>query len=294
MRLAVCIPVYNYDVRPLVKELWQQKEKLSPDIEIILIDDASKDYIKKTNREIQQFCDKYLELAENKGRAAIRNHFLTLTAADFFLFLDCDVFVTPDFLGKYLKYLEGNNSAKVIFGGRKVTEKRTEQNLLRWDFAMSRENQSAMERCKKPGLNFQSNNFIIQRELFARFPFNENIVGYGYEDVLFGLTIEDSGISIHHIENPVISGPLETNEQFVEKSTQASKNAAKILKDGNEDCKRLRLVKAFLLLKKTGLLPLFKLNFKPEKLRKNLLEKPTLQKFDLYRLAVFVREMESS
>ncbi|WP_435525706.1 hypothetical protein [Chryseobacterium indoltheticum] len=43
MKISVCIPVYNFDVRELVYDLKKEIENQNIDAEIILIDDASEE-----------------------------------------------------------------------------------------------------------------------------------------------------------------------------------------------------------------------------------------------------------
>ena len=49
--LSICIPIYNYDVRAVVKELNLQANNAGVDFEILLLDDASTIF-KEENREL--------------------------------------------------------------------------------------------------------------------------------------------------------------------------------------------------------------------------------------------------
>ena len=49
MKLSICIPVYNFDVRGLVFDLKREIENHRMNAEIILIDDASKESFNTLN-----------------------------------------------------------------------------------------------------------------------------------------------------------------------------------------------------------------------------------------------------
>ena len=50
--------------------------------------------------------------------------------------------------------------------------------------------------------------------------FDERFRYYGYEDVLLGKRLEQDGIPIHHIDNPLSFEVYETNEAFVSKTEE--------------------------------------------------------------------------
>jgi glycosyltransferase involved in cell wall biosynthesis len=55
MKISVCIPVYNFDVRELVFSLSKEIENQKLNAEIILIDDASnKDFVTIINEPLKK------------------------------------------------------------------------------------------------------------------------------------------------------------------------------------------------------------------------------------------------
>ena len=58
--LSILIPIYNYNVYPLVEELHKQCIECKIDFEIICIDDASTDY-KPENNKMQFLSNVYLQ-----------------------------------------------------------------------------------------------------------------------------------------------------------------------------------------------------------------------------------------
>ena len=55
---------------------------------------------------------------------------------------------------------------------------------------------------------------------FKKISFNERLSGYGHEDTLFGYELNKNNIQIHHIDNPVLNGHLDTNEAFLLKTEE--------------------------------------------------------------------------
>jgi glycosyltransferase involved in cell wall biosynthesis len=72
---SILIPIYNFDVRPLVEALVGQcRKELEGEFEILCFDDGSeREYLEK-NRQLKVFPEvNYRELPQNLGRARIRN-----------------------------------------------------------------------------------------------------------------------------------------------------------------------------------------------------------------------------
>lgn len=295
--ISICIPIYNFDVRLLVETLADQSEKVGMPCELVLIDDCSSDDFREINREV---CEKhtYILLPENIGRSKIRNLFLKHAKYDHLLFLDCDSMVeNPDFLANYMESAKTENL--VVCGGRVYPPICPDDNhYLRWNFGMKRESQSAETRRLKPNKSFMTNNFLIHRSLFQDFSFDESLMGYGHEDTLFGFQLKKNGVQITHIENPVLNGDIETNKLFVEKTERGVENLSKIVRklDFESDfVNDIALLKAFVILKKYHLQPLFNLFFaliKP--ILKSLLitSKVPLKIFDIYKLGLLSMFMD--
>ncbi len=289
--LSVLIPVYNFDVRDLVKTLSFQAESLNIPFEIIVIDDASDKEIITTNRIIRDYTGvKYIEEEINLGRSKIRNKLADLAIYDNLLYLDCDSLIdNPDFLKNYYIYLGDRN---VIYGGRKYLQNEPKNNhyLLHWLHGIKREQISVVKRANEPNKSFMTNNFMISREAIEKVRFNERIRGYGHEDTLFGYDLLKCEITVKHIDNPVVHMGLESSEEFLRKTREGIKNLKRIMKiNGNEKklVKDITLLAYYKTIKDLGLDGILRyLYYKQEyRLRQNLMsEKPNLFLFDLYKL----------
>lgn len=233
--ISICIPIYNFKVGKLVRDLSSQARNLSQATEIILIDDGSNSEIKEANENI---CGEYtyIKLEKNIGRAAIRNKFLDHTQFKYLLFLDCDSLLTsPDFLKNYITLIK-HGKKQLVCGGRVQQTKPPERGrLLRWKYANAKESKTPQQRNKNPNKSFMTNNFLIQRDLFKKVSFDERIKGYGHEDTLFGFELKKKKTTICHIHNPVMNADLESNANFILQSEKAISNLIQILKTTHFD-----------------------------------------------------------
>lgn len=287
--ISICIPIYNFDVRPLVISLLAQSDETT---EIILIDDASEDIYREKNSTLKEKKEvSYIELQKNTGRSKIRNLFLNYVKNDFLLFLDCDSqIIDNNYLENYKVHL--NPDIQLICGGR-VYDKvcPSDSQKLRWVYGMTRESKSAGERILHPNKSFMTNNFLIRKDVLSENPFDERLTKYGHEDTLMGIELAKKGIFIRHIENPVLNNDVERNDVFMDKTEEALDNLIRI-REFYEDPGRLEdqvtLLKAVKKVEKYKLKWLFRLfhNWFGKWMRKRLIvsKNPSMRLFGLYKM----------
>lgn len=289
--LSICIPVYNYNVTSLVNELSKQAELTDKPYEIILIDDCSDKNFKEINKSISKN-NIYIELPENIGRSKIRNLFLKFAKYKYLLFLDCDIVVeSTDFLSKYFNIL-GENPG-VVCGGRIYNKSRpVREKMLRWKYGIFRESQSVSVRKKNPNKSFMTNNFLINREIFAKVKFDERITKYGHEDTLFGYSLKKENIPITHIDNPVVNMDLESNSEYLNKTKEGIINLIDIIEFTNYNkglIDDITILRFYWKVRKSGkIINLFFILLKP--LVVYLLSRGyvNLYLFDFYKLGIFI------
>ena len=289
--LSICIPIYNFDVNSLVKELHRQLLEAKIDFEILLMDDASQNIFRKTNRSLQnlQHCT-YIQLEHNAGRAVIRNQLAEKARFPYLIFMDCDSEARRDYIEKYLAAI--HKKTAVIVGGRSYyNNPPTEKNqLLRWHFGRAREVFDLAQRRAHPHRSFLTCNFLIHKTIFKEIQFNEKLKQYGHEDTLFGFELQKRNITIQHIDNPLIHIQLEDANAFLEKTKKGIDNLKKIYREIENDktfVANVKLLKIYHRLNRFGLRPLFAFVFKFAKplLEKNLQsQNPNLLLFDFYKL----------
>jgi cellulose synthase/poly-beta-1,6-N-acetylglucosamine synthase-like glycosyltransferase len=289
--VSVLIPVYNYEMSELVNELHSQLIKALVDFEILLIDDASEEYFKLKNRSLTKLSNvSYTEEKVNLGRSKIRNKLAEISKYDSLIYLDCDSqVVDSEFINNYLRHADKH---PVVYGGRiyDLNNPVTSNYKLHWLYGYKREQWPAKVRNQEPNKSFQTNNFMIAKKVLLSIGFNENIIGYGHEDTLFGYELQKRGINILHIDNTVIHMGLESNEEFLRKTREGIKNLKRIMRiNGNEkrlerDITILGFYKKIDKIKLTGAIEYFYKRYE-HRLRKNLLSaNPNLMLFDLYKL----------
>jgi glycosyltransferase involved in cell wall biosynthesis len=293
--LSICIPIYNFDVTGLVVILHQQAVRQNVPAEVICIDDCSDDEFRTKNKDVCNTYGKYIQLEENVGRAKIRNLFLSYAVFDYLLFLDCDsVLITSDFIRKYADAILKNNFPKVVCGGRIYNEiKPSKQKLLRWKYGRKKESMPVEVRLQNPNNSFITSNFAVQKDTLARIKFDERLVKYGHEDTLFGFQLKKNHIGILHIDNPILNGYLEDNDEFITKTELGLTNLVHILQFLNNDpefIEDVTLLKVHRRCRRLGidLVISFLFTFFKPALRLNLSKGfANLFWFDFYKLAFF-------
>jgi len=248
--LSICIPIYNFDVTTLVKSLIKEKSQLNDVVEILLIDDGSTLHREK-NKELASVCS-YIELKTNIGRSKIRNLFTNYAKQPYLLFLDCDSLLTSsNFIANYLNEIK--KGVLICCGGRIYSEQCPSiHQRLSWKYGIISESKPAAVRSQNPNSSFMTNNFIIQKALFNSIKFDERLTEYGHEDTLFGYELKKNQLSIVHIQNPILNGALETNENFIRKTEVGIQNLVLILNFINDDLtfyKDIHLLRTYLKVK---------------------------------------------
>lgn len=283
--LSILIPVYNYDVAPLVGELHKQCMAAGISFEILVLEDASAQ--KFNNASVGQLQGvNYLENTANLGRAASRHKMAQIAKYEKLLFLDADVMpASADFIQHYTGYLSSENP--VIVGGIAY---RKQDNLpgkaLRYKYGVEREQKTASERSKNPYGAIVTANLLIEKGLFLQHNYtgNENLYGL---DILFSYRLFNEQVPIIHTDNPVYHLGIETDIAFFAKALQAVASRRQFLANVPDSGKVNGLLKHYKMLKGLGLTGITAVLFKTTEpfLKKRILsDKPDLLSLDLYRL----------
>jgi glycosyltransferase involved in cell wall biosynthesis len=291
--LSICIPVYNYDVSRLVRTLHEQLLASEVPFEILLIDDASLPGFRETNQQSLPSNTSYSQLDRNIGRSKIRNLLAQKAQYPYLLFMDCDSAIPSSaYISRYLPVCQPGG---ICYGGCIYEKEVTDDSFsLRWKYGRRRESRSAAQREKHPNTGFRTNNFLIDKDIFNTIMFNEEITEYGHEDTFFGLEMEENGITVQHIDNPLIHLGLEDNQTFLKKTESSLANLVRIehfLKDKNiRSTNYFQIIRTKNILKKFHLQKITAFLFKifRSALTQNLCGKnPNLLLFDFYRLGFF-------
>lgn len=235
--LSILLPSYNNVCVSLVQVLQRQADALRGKLdkpfryEIIVADDGSTDAACiDANRVIGDMLHcRYLRMEQNVGRAQIRNVLISESRGDYVLLIDSDLFLCDD---NYL-YKYATSTADVVYGGTRiggeglamVDNKANTENLkgnLRYIYEKKAEpSHRAAFRQLRPNQEISVCNLYARRDIMEAHPFDSRFKAYGYEDVLFGKRLAESGIEVTHIDNPVLINEFESNSVFVKKTEEA-------------------------------------------------------------------------
>jgi glycosyltransferase involved in cell wall biosynthesis len=292
--LSILIPVYNFDVRKLVRDLHSLCEKAGIVYEILVYDDHSENVFPELNQSVTTYNTvRYKQLSENKGRSGIRNLLASEAVYENLIFIDCDMHIVSD---QYIKdYIRSMDHADAVFGGLIYAEAPKDRNkMLRWKYGTEREAIPAIQREKKPFISMKTCNLLIRKKVFDKIGFSEDIEGYGYEDTLFGIQLKRFGFTVAHIDNPLIHTGLEDADVYLEKTTTAMKNLRRMM--NNPELKNhlseLKIIEHYRFEKKLGVSGLTLLNystFRPVILKNLRSKNPNLKLFDLFKLVHLFR-----
>ena len=230
--LSICVPVYQYDARPLVRAVLAQAEAQGVEIELLLRDDHSPDgHLEDEHAALaSELGFAFRQNASNLGRSATRNLLAREAQGTWLLFLDADGLPErDDFLVRYAE-AAASGHADVFCGGTSyAAEPPADRRLrLRYRYGVEREARTSAERARHPYAAFSSFNFLIRRAAFARVGFDEALRGYGHEDTLFGHRLREAGFGVSHLDNPLRHLGLEPRETFLAKSAEAVRQLAEL------------------------------------------------------------------
>jgi glycosyltransferase involved in cell wall biosynthesis len=230
MMISLLIPVFDYDIVALVHSMKSALGKVPEFCEILIGDDGSSAEYTEKYRSLEGDGVKVIFSEKNIGRAAIRNRLALEAKGDFLLFIDADVMLPGTAEAYILKWLPVMTVSRVICGGTLYHESAPEDpdKLLRWKYGKSKEQRKAAERNKHPHASFSTFNVLIDKSVFSKIRFNEELKQYGHEDTLLGYQLKKAGINILHIDNGLMHEGLESNREFLNKTKLGIENLSKL------------------------------------------------------------------
>jgi glycosyltransferase involved in cell wall biosynthesis len=293
--LSILIPTYKYVPEPLVRALVIQLKKVSFSWEIIVSDDCSGTPSENDFQVLSSIhpAVRFNILSENRGRFENRRSLAQLAKYDRLLYLDDDAVLDESFIEIYSSWI---SKKETVFGGMKYAERIPEDPKLhlRWKVGKKREEIPARLRNEKPYAGIQTCNFMISKEAMLALPQHKEIYGYGHEDTMMGYDLRYAFVPVVHIDNAIGHSKLDTADVFLEKTSQAVKNLARLIKAGKVD-ENIRLYQFYSRLQKTrttGLLRWYGRQRAGNIIHSLLKPNPSLYLFDWYKLALLCVEVE--
>jgi len=295
--ISVLIPIYNFNVAKLVKDLHAQLTYANVIFEIILGDDASTQQFNNEKLTDLQGVT-YFSLPENIGRAKIRNLLVDKANYPYLLFMDCDAAVSSSlYINNYIVEISRNETPVCIIGG--VAYRKQKPNpkyFLRWNYGNKREATDADIRNEKPYKSFTSFNAVFSKSIFELVKFDESFSTYGNEDTFFGNQLRNTKIPVIHINNPLFHDGLDTNEEYLNKVETSIDNLISLLYSNKIDSNFIsenRLLAIYFRCKKLFVISLLKMFYKMflAKIKQKILKKPSVFWLDVYKLGYLVQKI---
>lgn len=208
--ISIIMPVYNAE-KTLARSAASVLSQTYPHIELILVDDGSKDESLSVCREIEKSDPRVRVIAQgNAGAAAARNAALNDLHGEFVMFADSDDLLVPDACQAMLDAM-GENELVIAHYYFDIGSSESERGLLKGTRTLS-EHEFLMELIKRPGsfyfsalwnkmyradliraLNLTFDPFLTWGEDFA---FNMQ-----YGQAVHGVALLDKPV-YHYIKNP--------------------------------------------------------------------------------------------
>ena len=230
MKISLLIPVFDYDIVALVLSMKNALGKVPEFIEILIGDDGSSDAYREKYHSLESDGVRLIISEKNIGRASIRNRLALEAKGDFLLFVDADAMLPGTAEAYMLKWLTVIKRSRVLSGGTLYHDSAPgdPDKLLRWKYGKKKEQIKAAERNKRPHAGFSTFNVLIEKSIFSKIRFNEELKQYGHEDTLMGYQLKKAGINILHIDNGLVHEGLESNKEFLVKTKLGIENLSKL------------------------------------------------------------------
>lgn len=163
---------------------------------------------------------------------------------------------------------------------------------MRWIYGHKREFKTLEQRKLNPYEIVFTWNLLVQKDTFLKYPFDETIKDYGFEDFLFLKELKKNNIKINQIENYCIHFNSDTSSQFVQKYHSSLQNLRSLIDSKKIDYEDTGLSRLYLKTSKYGLHKFIAFCFP---IFKNILftilssKYSNLFLFDLYKLGYFCK-----
>ena len=295
MNISLCIPVYDYDIIALIHGMKSALGKVSEFCEILIGDDGSSAEYKIKYKTLEEDGVRLISSEKNIGRAAIRNKLAMEASGDFLLFIDADTVLQGTAEAYFRKWLPMMSIYRVICGGILYHDAPPgdPDKLLRWKYGKWREQRKASEKNKNPHEWFSTFNVLIDKSVFSKIRFNEELKQYGYEDTLMGYQLKKAGIDILHIDNGLIHEGLETNREFLNKTKLGIENLSRLYdnvtdkKTFSRTVKIMRTYNCLRFFRLTNILALIYIRYRDRMEIRLESGKISLLLFRLYKISMF-------
>lgn len=105
MKFSIIVPVYDRpdEIDDLLRSLSQQTDK---DFETVIVEDGSKKTCRSEVERYRSALDLQYFYKENEGRSIARNYGMDRARGEFFIFVDSDCILPPDYIERLRKHID--------------------------------------------------------------------------------------------------------------------------------------------------------------------------------------------
>ena len=245
--ISICIPTWKDSADTLLASLLRLKG--AEQCTLLIYDDGSnqEELTRLLAKQILRYPGpaRLITAGKNKGRSHARNRLTALAETSWTLFLDADMRPDDDeFLLRYLDAAEGCERPALIPGGFSLTHAMpTAETRLHAAQSLASECLNAQMRAAEPGRYVFTSNILVHRDILEGVQFDDGFIGWGWEDVDWGLRIARD-YPIHHIDNPATHLGLDSDAALLGKYGTSGANFARAMARHPEALKTTPLYKA--------------------------------------------------
>lgn len=231
-RITICVPTWKDSADALLCSLARLPgaERCT----LLVFDDGSldADLTSQLARHAMRFPGpaRLISAPKNVGRSHARNRLKDLAESDWVLFLDADMQPDDDaFLSNYLTAIDTQAEPSLIAGGFSLKNVRpTDETRLHAAQSSTSECVSAEVRRQSPGRYVFTSNILVHRQILDAVRFDPGFVGWGWEDVDWGLRVA-SDYPVIHIDNTATHLGLDPDPKLIEKYAGSADNFARLV-----------------------------------------------------------------
>lgn len=230
--LSILIPFHTDDPIPLLDGLITGAKGLAPGtVEVVVVDDATpqETLFARVAQHLSEAPIPALaiRLARNLGRSGARNHLLQRARGAYFLLLDADMSPdAPDFLQRYLD-LAARERPDMAFGG--FTVARAPRSRATALHRAHSERYDCLPANRRGPEHVYTSNVLVRREVLELAPFDEGFIGWGWEDVDWGLRAQQKALRLIHLDNTATHLGLDDPDTLLRKSASAGANFRRLI-----------------------------------------------------------------
>jgi glycosyltransferase involved in cell wall biosynthesis len=185
VQVSVVIPAYNEEdvIEGCLRSILETNRK---DMEVVVVDDGSRDRTAEIVGSIRDRRLKLIELEKNSGAARARNVGIDNAKGKYILFTDADCTVSKGWIGEHLKSLKRYDC--VVGSSRPINADDSPVSNVFYYMAMERWN-------KSDGVivSAATANGSFRSDIFGKVRFDEDFRTAAYEDQDFMIRVEEAG-----------------------------------------------------------------------------------------------------